>query len=399
MIYYISDLHLSDKNIIKNCNRLFYNIEEMNEEIIKRWNSVISSNDTVYLLGDVAFPRNLKEIEQIIFLVKQLNGIKILIKGNHDCRLLRNQEFRGLFQDIQQYVEIIDGGRRVVLMHYPLEDWNNKFHGSFHLHGHIHNNQLSARENRYNVSCDVIDFTPKMLDELICLSHDKKIESKDNEILITGDTHGDGLFARFKQAKELGCKTLIVCGDFGYIWSDLVRNKCNLSIIEKIGIKILFLDGNHENFDVLEQYPISKMYSGDVQVISENIIHLLRGQVYNISNKKIFIMGGANSTDKLLRVEGRSWWEQELPNQDERDNAVFNLQKVCNKVDIVLTHTAPSSVLESMGAEYRIDEYTEFLELINSKVEFKHWYFGHMHKDKRIDDKHTCVYYGFHNLK
>ncbi len=233
-----------------------------------------------------------------------------------------------------------------------------------------------------------------------CISNtnSSKENFQNNEIFITGDIHGNG-FTRLRNAEKLGCKILIVCGDFGYIWNDLKRNKYNLSIISKIGITILFLDGNHENFDILEQYLISKMFGGDVQMISQNIIHLLRGQVYTIGNKKIFVMGGANSTDKEYMIENNSWWNQEVPNKEERERGILNLKEEGNKINIILTHTAPSNILKIMkNAGHRIDEYTDFLETINNRIEFEQWYFGHMHKDISVDDKHTCVHYKFYDI-
>ena len=146
-------------------------------------------------------------------------------------------------------------------------------------------------------------------------------------IAITGDTHGNG-FKRIKDAKKLGIHTLIVCGDFGYIWSNIKENKYNIKVINDIGIKILFLDGNHENFDELKKYPYNNMFEGKVQIISNNIIHLLRGETYRINDKNIFVMGGAASTDKDCRIEGKSWWKEEVPDELERENALNNLKKL-----------------------------------------------------------------------
>lgn len=209
-------------------------------------------------------------------------------------------------------------------------------------------------------------------------------------IAITGDIHGNE-FIRINQAKQLGIDTLIVCGDFGYVWNDLKENEYNLNVIENIGVKVLFLDGNHENFDALEMYPYKNMFGGRVQVLRNNIIHLLRGEIYNIKNKKVFIMGGAVSIDKEYRIEGISWWNQEIPNEEERRKALYNLNAENNKVDIILTHAGPTSVIKQIDAEYG-DEYTDFLETINKKIEFKQWYFGHMHINRKFDNKHMCIY-------
>lgn len=214
------------------------------------------------------------------------------------------------------------------------------------------------------------------------------------KIAITGDMHGDGIL-RMEAIKEAGYSTLIVCGDFGYIWNDVERNNYDLDIINRIGIKILFLDGNHENFDELEKYTYGEMYGGKVQIIRENIIHLLRGEVYLIEGRRVFILGGATSIDKEYRIPGVSWWKQEIPNEAERNNSIKNLKLYDNNVDLILTHTAPTSVLNIMGPVYRNHEFTDFLDKIDETVKFRHWYFGHMHEDKRIDEKHTCLYTDF----
>lgn len=211
------------------------------------------------------------------------------------------------------------------------------------------------------------------------------------KIAITGDIHGIG-FKRIKDAKKLGFDTLIVCGDFGYIWSNIKENKYNIRVIGEIGINILFLDGNHENFDELKKYPYENMFEGRVQIISKNIIHLLRGETYRINNRNILVIGGAVSTDKDSRIEGKSWWKEEVPNEFERENAMNNLKKLNYKVDMILSHTAPSSVLKMLNAEYRCDEFTQFLETIDRDTCFKTWYFGHMHINKKIDEKHMCIY-------
>ena len=222
-------------------------------------------------------------------------------------------------------------------------------------------------------------------------------EDENSKVLITGDTHGDG-FKRIKDAKTLGGSILIICGDFGYVWNNIKTNDYNLNIINDIGIKVLFLDGNHEDFDLLEKYPKNMMFGGEVQILRENIIHLLRGEIYTINNKRIFIIGGANSTDKEYRVLGESFWKQEVPNLIERDRAIQNLEMENNKVDIILTHTPPSSILKLMNKEYRIDEYTDFLEYIKKTTSYRHWYFGHIHENKKVDKKHTCVYTNFVNF-
>lgn len=150
----------------------------MNEVIISKWNNKVNKEDTVYILGDIAFARNLKQIDEAINIIKKLNGIKILVRGNHDGKLVKNESFRELFHEILDYKDINDSGRRVILMHYPLEVWAGSDRKSYHLHGHVHNNNLIRNiERRYNCCVDAImTFEPMSLDELIRKNEEKSYE-------------------------------------------------------------------------------------------------------------------------------------------------------------------------------------------------------------------------------
>ena len=165
MKYYISDLHFDHYNIIQFCNRPFVTCQEMYETIAAKWNSKVTPEDEVYILGDVAFTNNPNKIVEML---KKLNGKKYLVKGNHD-KIMLDQRVMKQFEWVKMYEEINDNDRRVVLFHFPIEDWNGKFRGSYHLFGHIHNNWSVIHghiPHRYNVSADVLDFCPMSLDEL-----------------------------------------------------------------------------------------------------------------------------------------------------------------------------------------------------------------------------------------
>jgi DNA repair exonuclease SbcCD nuclease subunit len=210
---------------------------------------------------------------------------------------------------------------------------------------------------------------------------------------VCGDTHGDLNFKNIYKAKKLGADTLLVCGDFGYIWDGSLKEQKQLNYLNKIGVQVLFCDGNHENFDVLNSYPISEMYGGRVHKIRDNIIHLMRGEFYNIDNKSFFVFGGANSTDKEWRTENKTWWKEELPTSAEKGYGLYNLNAHDNKVDYIITHTCYQSALIKVGGDYRIDELSDFFNQIRVTVDYKQWWFGHMHNDFRIiDDNTRCLY-------
>lgn len=169
MIYYTSDLHFCHKNIIHLCNRPFKDIDEMNEVLIKNWNGRVRKNDTIYILGDFAYPKNDKDIQDIIKILKRLNGQKVLIVGNHDNKLVNKEAFRKEFIRIEHYLEIYDNNQKVILFHYPIEEWNGYYRNVIHLYGHVHNNDVNLANipNRYNVGVDVNGYIPVTKEELI----------------------------------------------------------------------------------------------------------------------------------------------------------------------------------------------------------------------------------------
>ena len=165
MKYYIADTHFNHENIIKYCNRPFMSVDRMNECIIERWNKKVKAGDDVYILGDFCMG-NQEEVDKFL---RRLNGNKYLILGNHDRVTNDNRGFVW----VKNIADIKDNGRHVILFHYPIESWNGKFHGAYHLYGHIHNSEIVQKiENRFNAGVDVNDFEPKTLDELILLDHE-----------------------------------------------------------------------------------------------------------------------------------------------------------------------------------------------------------------------------------
>lgn len=213
-----------------------------------------------------------------------------------------------------------------------------------------------------------------------------------NKIGITGDIHGDLSLKRIKKAIEMGYDLLIVVGDFGYLWDNSKEELKTLDKIENMSITILFIDGNHENFNLLKEYPISKWNDGNVRFIRKNIIHLLRGEVYNINGKKYFTFGGAKSVDRFMRTKNVDFWEEEMPNLEEINKGISNLEINENKVDYVLTHTCSSEILKKVVNYPEDDDLTRYLQFIKDKISFDKWYFGHMHLNYNIDDKNVCLY-------
>lgn len=244
-------------------------------------------------------------------------------------------------------------------------------------------------------------------------------------IYITGDTHGD--FKRFskKQLSKLAFKLnkedyVIISGDFGLLWEHDKEFEYNLNWLGSLPFKILWIQGNHENYNMIAEYPLEKWHGGNVRhIVRDKIILLERGQVFNINGKTFFTFGGAESNDiqggilnreesnfKIkknmfkkkglnFRILNESWWEAELPTQKELDTGLYNLGAYDFNVDYIITHCAPLSLQNKLNIseeKKKVNNLTQYLEFIERFADFKHWYFGHYHDDLVIDNNHTLVY-------
>jgi len=177
-VFFTSDTHISHTNIIKYSKRPFVVEPEtptepgplstafMNEEIIRRWNSVVGPNDSVWHLGDVFFGRYTSE--QADAVLARLNGQIDLIRGNHDDDYIWNHP---RFRSRQLMAEIREKDRAgkkhtVVLCHYGMRVWNNSFRGSLQLYGHSHGT-LPGNNQSLDVGSDCWDHTPVTIDQIL----------------------------------------------------------------------------------------------------------------------------------------------------------------------------------------------------------------------------------------
>lgn len=215
-------------------------------------------------------------------------------------------------------------------------------------------------------------------------------------ILITGDTHGQIDIRKLDNAMNPVFKEMtkedyvIICGDFGLVWDNGGEDIWWRKWLEQKTFTTLFVDGNHENFDLLYEFPEEKWHGGRVHRISDSILHLMRGQVFEIQGKTFFTMGGAESHDKEYRTVGRSLWLQELPSDEEYAEALANLEKCGYKVDYVITHCAPTDIQNRIAKIKRDHTYTEnrlteFFGEIRHKLDYKRWFCGHYHLNYMSD--------------
>ena len=216
-------------------------------------------------------------------------------------------------------------------------------------------------------------------------------------VYITGDMHGD--ISRFDSPAIKRLKKgdiLIVCGDFGFVWDN---SKIEQKTLKKLGNKkfsVCFIDGTHENFELLSKYPVVEYCGGKAHKIRDNIFHLLRGQVFEIEGEKIFAMGGGESPDIDLRFENNTWSKDEIPNADELREGVQNLEREKFEVDFIVTHEPPQKIKAFLNLKdkenVRFTGLNSYFEEINSSCKFTRWYFGSIHEDKVISPCHTAVY-------
>ena len=220
-------------------------------------------------------------------------------------------------------------------------------------------------------------------------------------IFITGDTHGE--IFRFTLFREMFQPSvddyLIVAGDFGCIFGLGWRDENKLDELEKLPFTILFLDGNHECFPKIMSYPEEEWNGGRIHRIRSNIFHLMRGQIFVLEGLSIFTMGGGYSIDQMLRIPGRSWWPEEMPNANEYAEALSNLAKHGDRVDVIISHAAPEGAMQFFvdtgiitNRFLQEQPLNTFLEKVRQTVLHKHYYFGHMHLDKRLPHNQTALF-------
>ena len=245
-------------------------------------------------------------------------------------------------------------------------------------------------------------------------------------IWVTGDCHGDWKrFSRdvfFEQDTMTKEDYVIVCGDFG-IWHDNTTEWRALNELNERPFTTLFVDGNHENFDRLysDEFPIAKFHGGWVHKVRDSVLHLKRGNVYELCGKKIFAFGGARSHDIRdgiveptdygsdddmydaikkyrsmgfqFRVNHSSWWSQEMPNEEEMEYGLKTLADNDYKVDYIITHCCPQEIASIFSfGEFEPDKLTTYFNKVSRVTDFRKWFFGHYHDNRMILDKYIMLY-------
>lgn len=222
----------------------------------------------------------------------------------------------------------------------------------------------------------------------------KRPYRRNQMIYITGDIHGAFDIHKINPDEFTVGNSLtkddyvVIAGDFGCIWDGGSSDRFWLNWLETLPWTTVFIDGNHENFDVLNAYPEEDWHGGRIHRIRSNIVHLMRGEIFDLDGKKWFVFGGGFSHDRTMRTEGKNWWKAELPTREECARARKNLEACGWKVDYILTHdvyTAHpladkySPTMDGYGTDQ--ENIQEFLEEVRKKTEYDSWFCAHYHTD------------------
>ena len=224
-------------------------------------------------------------------------------------------------------------------------------------------------------------------------------------IYVTGDTHGDAkrLSKRNLAFMKPG-DTLIICGDFGFLWSGSASERRALKRLGERDYNICFADGTHENFDLFGEFKVSVEFGGHVQRITGNVFHLLRGEVYDIEGTSVFVMGGGDP-DREDIVPGELPGENAvpaMPTKAQMLRGAENLEKRGMKVDAIITHMPPAAirdfVMPQSAGTSESSALSSYLTVLSQTCQYRSWYFGSLHIDKHISAKQTAVFRKVYDL-
>ena len=216
-------------------------------------------------------------------------------------------------------------------------------------------------------------------------------------IYLTGDTHGE--FERIVEFCEhfhtVKSDVMIILGDAGINFSGEFFDRPKKELLQSLPITIFAIHGNHEIRPAFLPGYVEKTWKGGVVYYQENYPTVLigkDGEIFQLNGKRVIVIGGAYSVDKMYRVShGYGWWPDEQPSEEIKAYVESQLEQINWKIDIVLSHTVPLKYepreVFIPGARYKnVDKATEiWLDSIEERLQYEKWYAGHFHIEKQID--------------
>ena len=216
-------------------------------------------------------------------------------------------------------------------------------------------------------------------------------------IYLTGDTHGDfdrvaSFCDKVKSTKE---DILVVLGDAGINYYGNPKDERLKEFLHDLPITLLCIHGNHEKRpQTISSYQKTLWQGGTVyqEPHHPSLLFAMDGEIYDLGGKRCIAIGGAYSVDKHYRISRQwGWWADEQPSDQIKAHVEQRLESVGWDIDIVLTHTCPMKYLPREEFlpfidQSTVDNSTEiWLDTLEDKLHYAHWYCGHYHTDKNID--------------
>ena len=223
-------------------------------------------------------------------------------------------------------------------------------------------------------------------------------------VFVTGDTHGElkRLSRRaFHKSGLLYPKkgdTLLICGDFGFLWDGSKQEK---KVLKKLGRKkfqILFVKGTHENFNLLEEYPVEEFARGMARPISGRLYCLENGYTFHLEGRTFFAFGGGESPDRLIRMDAGTYDSREFPTREELkagEERYFSAQPNEKGLlaDFVITHDGPTRMRNFINLENgEMNELHALFDRISEDGRFGRWFFGRYHINRQLSKKFTVIF-------
>lgn len=250
-------------------------------------------------------------------------------------------------------------------------------------------------------------------------------------IFVTGDCHGEFKrfsYENFPEQRNMSREDIVViCGDFGGILcpnnpeqyaNQLSDEEYWLDWLEDRPYTTVFVAGNHENYDRLNDLPEQEWNGGKVHEIRPHVLYLMNGEIFTVSGVKIFAFGGARSHDisdglldsrdpawraqamelidsgkRQFRVRGITWWDAEMPSMAEMKHGMENLAKNNWRVDYVFSHCCSTHLQNILAGDvYAANELTDYFEQLSYSLDYNFWFFGHYHGNKKVTQKDILLY-------